>query len=133
MISTASHRLLTLAANITGTASSAQISMVVLRALLMLQPSFMNRDEPAATDAADVRQQIDGDQRRAEALELEAVALAQEVGQPEQEHPPDRVDQELAQGEGPRLAPGQQLEPADLLGRLGRVLLDIGQFGGPDA
>ncbi|MNU11961.1 hypothetical protein D3C72_2602400 [compost metagenome] len=45
MIRTATHRLSTLAAKITGTASRAQISMVTLRALLMLQPIFMKLDD----------------------------------------------------------------------------------------
>ena len=45
MISTASHRLDAMAANATGTARRALISMVVLRARLMLQPMAMNRDD----------------------------------------------------------------------------------------
>src|SRR3546814_4544560 len=67
---------------------------------------------------------VDRDQRRAEAHQIEIVALGEEIGQPEQEHPPDRIGEELAERERPGLAVAQQLEPRDLAGGIGRIALD---------
>src|SRR3546814_15980387 len=72
---------------------------------------------------------VDRDQRRAEAHQIEIVALGEEIGQPEQEHPPDRIGEELAERERPGLAVAQQLEPRDLAGGIGRIALDQLEFG----
>src|SRR3546814_3566702 len=76
---------------------------------------------------------VDRDQRRAEAHQIEIVALGEEIGQPEQEHPPDRIGEELAERERPGLAVAQQLEPRDLAGGIGRIALDQREFGRAEA
>src|SRR3546814_14610557 len=65
--------------------------------------------------------------------QIEIVALGEEIGQPEQEHPPDRIGEELAERERPGLAVAQQLEPRDLAGGIGRIALDQREFGRAEA
>src|SRR3546814_2142709 len=72
-----------------------------------------SRRQPAAGDAAEVGYQIDGGERQAEALEVHVVALEQIAGQPEEEEPPDRVDEEFAERVGPDLLDTEQAAPAD--------------------
>src|SRR2546423_574841 len=62
------------------------------------------RAEPAAADRADVGDQIDRDERRPELAQREMEAAREEGGQPEQEGPPDRIDQEAPGNIGPGLA-----------------------------
>ena len=83
------------------------------------------RGEPAAPDAADIRRQIDGNQRRADVLEVEPIVLLQEVRYPVKVEPPDRIGEELAEGKGPGLAVRQQPGPRDPGGRLRRVAPNV--------
>ena len=85
--------------------------------------------DPAAADAADVRNQVDGNERQADILQVDAVLLVQESRNPEEIEPPDRVGHELADGEGPGLSELQEAEPADLALLIGRVGLDVGELG----
>ena len=82
--------------------------------------------EPAAADAADIGQQVDGDERRPEPGEREPVFAVQELRQPEQEEPPDRIGHELRDNESPGLPMAQQLQPRHARGRLFRVAADVG-------
>jgi len=83
---------------------------------------------PAASDRPDIGQQIDRDQRRAEIQHLDAILLVEEVRQPEEEGPPDRVNQEAAQHIGPGLAQPKQRGPFDGALFFDRVGFDPGQF-----
>ena len=106
---TASQMLLACAANITGSANNAQTNIARLRARPAATPRFQQtRRIPAAGDRAEIGEHVDRDQRRAEILEVVAVAAVEEVGQPEQEGPPHRIDQEPAGHIGPGLAMAQQ-------------------------
>ena len=57
----------------------------------------------------------------------------EELRQPEEEEPPDRVGEELAGGEGPCLPVAQQASPGDPDHRLDGVAADVGQFRRRDA
>src|SRR3546814_20721364 len=84
----------------------------------------------AARDAADVGEQIDRDERRPEAEQIEAVAVAEIARQPEEEEPPDRVDAEFADRISPGLANADQPLPRELDDGVDGVLLDPGEFAG---
>src|SRR3546814_1706421 len=71
------------------------------------------RSQPAAADAAKIGEQIDGGERQAEAPEVHVIAFEQIDGQPEEEEPPDRVDEEFAQRIGPGLPNPEQATPTD--------------------
>ncbi len=86
--------------------------------------------KPAAQDAAEVRHQVDRDQRRSEREQRQSILAVQVLRQPEQQEPPDRIGQELAGHEGPRLAMTQQLRPGHALRRVRRIRLDIGELRG---
>src|SRR3546814_13535676 len=77
------------------------------------------RSQPAAADAAKIGEQIDGGERQAEAPEVHVIAFEQIAGQPEEEEPPDRVDEEFAERIGPGLPDPEQAPPADRRPRIG--------------
>src|SRR3546814_1293492 len=79
------------------------------------------RRRPAAGDAADVGQQVDRGERQAEGRQIHIVALEQITGQPEQEEPPDRIDEELAERIGPGLADRRSEEHTSELQSLMRI------------
>ena len=86
-----------------------------MRAALAVQPRLEQpRTLPAAGDRADVGQQVHGDHRQADRLDVHAELLVHELCEPEQVKPPDRIGQKLADGERPRLAERQQVEPRNL-------------------
>ena len=91
------------------------------------------RGDKAADDAADVRGEVDDDERGAELGQGDAVSLVQKFGQPEEEEPSDRIGEELARGEGPRLAVAQKVGPGDWGGALDGVAADKLQLGAGDA
>src|SRR3546814_3283090 len=53
-----------------------------------------------------------------------SIAFEQIAGQPEEEEPPDRVDEEFAERIGPGLPDPEQAPPADRRPRIGGVLLN---------
>src|SRR3546814_12330587 len=53
-----------------------------------------------------------------------SIAFEQRAGQPEEEEPPDRVDEEFAERIGPGLPDPEQAPPADRRPRIGGVLLN---------
>ena len=57
----------------------------------------------------------------------------QEVGNPEEIKPPDRVGEELSRRKGPRLPVGQHGRQGHSTCRLGWIALNVGQLGGIDA
>ena len=67
--------------------------------------------KPAAADAADVRDQIDRDQRRPEPGERETVLAVEKLRQPEQKEPPDRIGHELRRPRRPRSGGGAAAAP----------------------
>jgi hypothetical protein len=91
------------------------------------------RREPAARDRSDIGEHIHRDQRRSEIEHLHAVLPVEEIGQPEEEGPPHRIDQEPAEHVRPSLSQSQQRAPADRLGGGHRIGFDPGQFLRGDA
>ncbi len=61
------------------------------------------------------------------------MALLHEVRQPEQEHPPDRVDEEFGRSISPGLAHLEQADPGHGVDGVRRIALDVRQFGGAEA
>src|SRR3546814_13853880 len=55
------------------------------------------------------------------------------TGWPEQEEPPERIDEELAKRRGPSLADRDQLRPRNRGYRIGGILFDPGEFAGGHA
>ena len=104
MRATATHSSFAPDAKTIGTTDSAQTSIAVFRAGVD-RPAALDqtRGEPAAADAADVRDQVDGDERRAHRAQIDAVIAVEKVGHPEEVQPPDRIGQELPDRERPRL------------------------------
>ena len=102
---TATQRSLAPDAKTIGTTASAQTSIAVLRPALT-RPAALDerRRQPAAADAADVGDEIDRDERRADGPQVDAVIAIEEVRDPEEVQPPDRIGQELADRKRPRLA-----------------------------
>src|SRR5206468_2008716 len=83
--------------------------------------------------AADVGHDVDDDERRTDVLQVDAVAVAEERRAPEQVERPDRVGEELAEGESPGLRVGEQQPPAHAAGGLGRVAVDVRELARRDA
>ena len=69
--------------------------------------------EPAAADAADIREAIDEHERRAEAFDIELEVGAEEEREQIQVPAPDRVGEEFGEDEGPRLPIREQAQPGD--------------------
>ena len=90
-----------------------QTSMAVLRAGFD-RPAALDqrRRQPAAADAADVGDQVARSvSARIRRGPADAVFGCEEVGDPEQVEPPDRIGQELAERERPRSAGAEQRRP----------------------
>ena len=100
------------AAKMIGTTASAQTSMAVLRAALRAPAALDERGrEPAAADAADVRDQVDDHDGQAHGAEVQAVVAVEEVGDPEEVQPPDRDRSGTCRGRRPRSADGGSASP----------------------
>ena len=70
--------------------------------------------QPAAHDAEHRDDAIDRDQVDPALLDVQAARLLEVVGQPDEEEPPDRIGQELADDERPRLPVAEDREPGEL-------------------
>src|SRR5262249_42154170 len=87
-----------------------------------------SRRDPAAADAAEIGDEIDGKDRKANFAEAESVFAMHVVGNPEKEEPPDRIGHEFSGGDGPRLAITEQREPRNFSGRWNGVGVNEGEF-----
>ncbi len=67
------------------------------------------RRQPAATNAADIGNQLDSYQWKAHGRKIQPVVLAQKIGNPEEVEPPDRIGHELANRKSPSLPMAHQL------------------------
>ena len=56
------------------------------------------------------------------------MVAVEEIGNPEQVQPPDRIRKELPNHEGPSLPMRQQRPPRDVHRRIGRITVDVRQF-----
>src|SRR4029453_3146271 len=69
---------------------------------------------PAPRQRAEPGGQERKPRRPADLLEAESARFLEIAGQPEHVQPPDRIGEEPANHDGPRLAVGEELEPAGL-------------------
>ena len=86
--------------------------------------------QPAAADASRGRGAIDNDQRQSKMPQVEMKGLVEEIRQPEEEEPPDRISEKFGQRKGPGLAIVQQFGPGRRAAHLlCRILIDVAQLG----
>ena len=86
------------------------------------------RGQPSARDAADIGDEVDRHDRRANPREIQAVVPEEEIGHPEQIQPPNRIGHELADREGPGLTMPQQPCPGNPRDVLRRIAADVGEL-----
>jgi hypothetical protein len=86
--------------------------------------------EPATADAANIGEHEDHDQRQAESQQCQSVFGVQELWQPEEEEPPDRIGDEFRGDERPGLAMAQNPRPRHAHCRFRRIAADMRKFRG---
>src|SRR5258708_30432757 len=87
------------------------------------------RREPAAGDAADVRDQIDDRDGRTDFREHQIMLALQKVGHPEEIEPPDGIGEKFADDERIGLAVREQSGPLDFPDGFGRIRADVIELG----
>src|SRR5579883_1766199 len=89
--------------------------------------------QPATAHAAEVGNQIDDEDRRAELDEMDAVLALEIVGNPEEIEPPDGVGEEFSGDERPSLTAGNDKRPGDFASGHGGIAANEGQLFGSAA